>query len=910
MINRAVHIKDTQYPLLASKLYVPQPRPDLVQRTHLIDRLNIGIHQKLTLISAPAGFGKTTLLSEWVSQSETPVAWISLDKGDVDSVHFIHYLVAALQSIQANLGKAALSMLRSPQQPPIKSIMINLIKEIADIPSEFVLVLDDYHSIDTKKIQHLVEFLVDYLPDQMRLIIATRVDPPLPLARLRVTNQLNELRTSDLCFTEDETTLFFNKTINLKLSSHDISILESRTEGWIAGLQLAGISMRSRQDIPSFIKTFAGDDRHIVDYLAEEVLNLQSDQILNFLLQTSILNRLSEPLCDFVTNIKGSQKILDGLEKANLFIVPLDNKRRWYRYHHLFADLLRQRLHQKNSPLVPELHCRASKWYEQNNLKDEAVDHALAAGDFARAADLIEEHVDATWLHGEHAKLWCWLEELPAELVFSKPQLSILHAWDQLANGQQNVAEQSLEAAEQALDSGTNRATETSPIEPDRLPGTDRMKLQGRIAATRALGASYRGDVAGIIQYARQALEFLPEQDSAWRSTAAMALGDAHSIKGEMAVAHQARLEALEASKATGNIYLIMLTSLRLSVTLRQRGRLRQVLEVCLHLIQLADENGLAQTAITGWLLATWGEVLAELNNLDEATDKAGKGVELTERGYDVALPVLGWSYLGLMRVLFSRGDMAGVEEIIQKMENIAREYDVPPWITNQIAAWKGRTWLAQGKLAALSQWVQERGLDVNGEPTFLHEMEYVVFARVLIAKGRLDEGIKILQRLLKAAETGGRTPRVIEILMLQALAFQAGGDTTQAIATLDRALTLAEPEGFVRIFVDEGPPIAELLEKILDAKVDVPRAYVKKLMSAFRLSKFIKTDDGLVERLSERELEVLGLIAAGLSNKKIMKELFISLSTVKTHIRNIYSKINVHSRTKAILRAKELGLL
>jgi LuxR family maltose regulon positive regulatory protein len=910
MENRSTRIKETQHPLLAAKLYIPQPRPDLVQRTHLIDRLNVGIYQKLTLISAPAGFGKTTLLSEWISQSEIPVAWISLDKGDGDSVHFIHYLVAALQSIQVNLGNAALSMLRSPQQPPIESIMISLIKEITDIPNDFVLVFDDYHSIDTEKIHNMVEFLLDYLPEPMHLIIATRVDPPLPLARLRACNQLNELRTSDLCFTEDETTLFFNRTMNLKLSSHDISILESRTEGWIAALQLAGISMQNRKDVPSFIKTFAGDDRHIVDYLAEEVLNLQTDQTLNFLLQTSILKRLSEPLCDFVTNKKGSQKILDGLEKANLFIVPLDNKRCWYRYHHLFADLLRQRLHQTNGLLVPELHRRASQWYEQNGLKDKAVDHALAALDFARAADLIEEHVDATWLHGEHTQLWHWLEELPAELVLSKPHLSILHAWDQLANGQQNAAEQSLEAAEQALDPNTVPSTETSPIERDRPSVVYGTKLQGRIAATRALAASYRGDVAGIIQYARQALEYLPEQDSGWRSTAAMALGDAHSIQGEMAVAHRARLEALEASKATGNIYLIMLTSLRLSVTLRQRGRLQQVLEICRELMQLAEENSLAQTAMAGWLLATWGEVLAEVNSLEEATDKAGKGVGLTESGYDVALPVLGWSYLGLMRVLFSRGDMAGVEEIIKKMEDMAREFHVPPWITNQIAAWKGRIWLARGKLADLSRWVQERGLDLNEEPPFLHEMEYVVLARVLMAKGRLDEGIRLLQRLLKAAETGGRIPRVIEILMLQAVGLEAGGDTTQAMATLDRALTLAEPEGFVRIFVDEGPPIAQLLEKILDAKGHVPRAYVKKLLSAFRLNRIIKTDDGLVERLSERELEVLRLLAAGLSNKKITEELFISLSTVKTHIRNIYSKIDVHSRTNAIIRAKELGLI
>jgi LuxR family maltose regulon positive regulatory protein len=954
-------------PLLKTKLYIPPARPELVSRPHLIERLNAGLHRKLTLISAPAGFGKTTLLSEWVHAvgaqraAPQPVAWLSLDENDSDPTRFLAYFIAALQTLALSadgtsgveeiearqetaaqqepvgiIGKGALSTLQSPQPPPTEAVLTSLINEIAALPDRIVLVLDDYHVVDAKPVDNALTFLLEHLPPQMHLVIATRDDPHLPLARLRARGQLTELRATDLRFTSSEAAEFLNQVMGLDLSTEDIAALETRTEGWIAGLQLAAlalqgtISMQGHKDATSLIKSFTGSHRFVLDYLIEEVLEQQSESVQTFLLQTAVLDRLTGSLCDAVrfgytetpSSSKGTaiteqdngQATLEMLEHANLFIVPLDEERRWYRYHHLFSDLLRQRLRQTQPDWVLTLHHRASEWYEQNGFADEAIEHALRAEDFERAAHLIEEHVDAIWQRGEHTKLRRWLAGLPVELVFSKPQLCILHAWNLFTSGQQDAAERSLQAAEQALDPGADRAPETSPIERDQPPGSDRMKIQGRAAAIRAFLASYRGDVPGIIQYARQALEYLPEQDLTWRSTATIALGDAYSFNGDTVAAYRARLEAWEASKAAGNIYMILIASLKFAVTLRQQGQLQRVLEICQQQLQLANESGVSQTVVVGWLLAIWGEVLAELDDLDGAIHRAKNGAELTERGKDVM--VIGWSNLCLMRVLFSRGDMDGAEEIIQKMENIAREYDVPPWITNLMAAWQARILLAQDKLDAASQWMQERGLDADGDPTYLHEMEYIVLARILIAQGRLDEAARLLQRLLEATETGGRTSRAIEILMLQALAFQAGGDTARAMTTLERALILAEPVGFIRIFVDEGPPMARLLYEAVTR--GIAPDYARRLLAAFPVTEPEQADSSktqaskseLVEPLSERELEVLQLIAEGLTNQEIASRLFLSLNTVKVHTRNIYGKLGAHSRTQAVARARALGVL
>ncbi len=904
--------------LLQTKLYVPRLRPSFVPRPHLFEKLNQGLQQgcKLTLVSAPAGFGKTTLVSGWVQQIEQPAAWLSLDASDNDLVRFLTYIVAALNRIEGKedtIGEAALSMLQSPQLPPIEAVLTSLINDVVALPGRITLVLDDYHLIEAQSIHDAFTFLLEHQPPQLHLVIATRDDPQLPLARLRARGQLTELRGADLRFSSSEAAEFLNKVMGLELSVNDITALETRTEGWIAGLQMAAISMQGREDATSYIKSFSGSHRFVLDYLIEEVLEQQSESVQNFLLQTAILNRLTGSLCDALIGQDNGQEILELLDRTNLFIIPLDADRRWYRYHHLFADLLRQRLHQTQPKQLPILHLRASEWYEQEKFVDKAIDHALRGEYFERAAYLIEDQFSDDYGRGDQTTLRRWLAELPDELVFSNPHLCVLHAWNLFSSSQLEAADRSLQAAEKMLSPNTDQKI-VSSLDKNQLSDANRMKLIGRVAAIRSFLASYGGDIPKTIRYARQALEYLPEQELEWRSAALLTLGDVYASKGQMVAAHKARSDALVTGKASGNAYLLMIVNLRLAEILRQQGKLQQVIDICERQLKRADESGISESAEVGWLLGIWGEVLAELNNLDRAVDQAKKGVKLTARGGDVLHELM--SNLYLVRVLFSSGDITGAEDVIQSMEKIAREYNMPLWVSLQLSAWQVRIWLTQSKVEVASQWARERELDPDKEPAYQHEMEYIVFARILIAQGGLDEAARLLRRLIEVAEAGGRNSRVIELLILQALAAQSGSNTSQAMSTLEQALTLAEAGGFIRIFVDEGLPLARLLYEALSRGIRPD--YVRRLLAAFpspesEQAGAVQNQDPefeWIEPLSKRELEVLQLLARGLPRQEIASTLILSLNTVKTHIRNIYSKLAVHNQMQAVAKARGLGIL
>lgn len=892
-----------QSALLTTKLHIPQSRFQIVSRPRLIDKLNDGCHHKLILISAPAGFGKTTLVSEWIAGIGHSVGWLQLDEGDNDTNRFLTYLIAACQTGAPSVGEGILGELQSPQPLPAEAILTTLVNDIATLSDDLILVLDDYHLIDAEAVNNVLASLLDHLPAQMHLVIITREDPQLPLARMRGKGQLTELRAIDLRFTTDEATDFLNRVMALDLSTADIDALEDRTEGWITGLQLAAISMQGSSDAAGFIKSFTGSHRFVLDYLIEEVLEQQSAEIQDFLLKTAILYRMTGPLCDAVTGQTDSQTTLDMLERANLFVIPLDNERHWYRYHHLFADLLRQRQASMAFNHVNSLHAQASRWFEQHDLLDDAIRHALLSEDFERAAALIEQVIESVWGRGESAKLIRWLTGIPHDILVARPTLCLHFAWEMLGIGNLTQCVESLDIAEQAVSSYSDMAS--SPNDPSLL---------GKIATTRAFTAFYTGNYSAIIQHARFALDNLHERDIGWRSAAANLLGDAFDISGDIDASYHARLDALDITRRTGNVFQLLLSHVKLIVILRQKGQINHALDLCRQQMQIVKNNGMTQTVVGGWLLAVWGELSAETNQLDHALEQATKGIKLLDHGGDVAM--LSHSTICLIRIFFSRKEFDRAAEPVQDLEYISREQFVPPWIMHLSAAWLCRVWLAQSKWTLVEQWITERGLSVDDEITYQHEAEYVVYARVLIAHGKLDDAGMVLDRILEASEQGGRVAQIIEVLILQSFLWRDRGDSEQAMTQFERALTLGEAGGFLRIFLDEGDPVRQLLLEADDR--DILPDYVHSLLDAFNPDMEMppatrpdsRAEDVLVDPLSERELEVLELIAEGLTNQEVASRLYLSAHTVKVHTRNIYSKLDVHNRTEAVTTAIAIGMI
>ncbi len=912
----------TASPLLETKLYVPKWRAGLVPRPRLIERLDQGIERKLTLVSAPAGFGKTTLLAEWLAAtpaSERPAACVSLDQSDNNPTRFWAYVISALQTVQSGVGEYAISLLHSPQPPPIESLLTILINEISAIRDGFALILDDYHVIDSPSVHSAVTFLIDHLPSQMHLVIASRSDPPLPLARLRVRSELTELRAADLRFTPDEAAAFLNEVMGLDLSAGDVAALEARTEGWIAGLQLAALSMQGREDVAGLIQAFAGDDRYIVDYLVEEVLQRQPERVRSFLLHTSILDRLSGPLCDAVTGQEDSKRMLEGLERGNLFVVPLDDKREWYRYHHLFADVLQAHSMKEQPEQVPIRHRRASEWYEHSGLPAEAVHHALAAEDFERAAGLVELAAPATLRGTQAATLLVWLKALPDELVRARPVLSSHYAWASLIGGELEAAETRLRDAERWPETTSDKS------ERPRVPSAEMVvvdeeqfrSLPAAIATARAFHAGALGDVPGTVKYARRALDLMPEGDYFERGVGATLLGLAYWASGDLEAAHRTFADGMASLQMTGDITLAITGTSGLADIRVAQGRLHEAVRIYEQSLQLATEQGEPVLEGTADLYLGLSKLRREQGDLDAATQHLLRSEELGEQA---ASP--DWPYrrcVAQARIKEAQGDLDGALDLLHEAERLYIRGPVPD--VRPVAALKTRVWVAQGRLTEALGWARERGLSVDDDLSYLREFEHVTLARVLIARYKSDRtdrsihaAVGLLERLLQAAEEGERTGSVIEILVLQALAHEARGNIPPALVSLERALTLAEPEGYVRIFVDEGEPMRVLLRHA--AAGGIASSYTRRLLSAFDepaepVSAPMRTAGAeLPEPLTGREVEILRLVAAGMRNQEIADQLFISLATVKRHIANTYGKLGVSHRTQAITRASELNLL
>src|SRR5215207_1990596 len=899
--------------LVSTKLRPFQTRPNLVARPRLIAKLEPEAGRKLMLISAPAGFGKTTLLGEWAASrsDEQRVAWVSLDEADNDPARFLSYLVAALQTVEEEIGEGVLSSLRAPGPPPIEALTGALLNELADFPGTLAIVLDDYHLIDSDQVHGIVSFLLERLPSNVHLVIASRIEPPLLLARLRARGQITEINAADLSFAREEAVAFLKDTMGLNLSDEYVAALEERTEGWIAGLQLAALSMRDREDIPGFVRAFSGSHRDVLDFLTEEVLERQSEQMRAFLLETSILQRLTGELCDAVTDRDDGQEALERLERENLFVVPLDDERRWYRYHHLFADVLHGLLKQERSEEVKELHLRAASWYERNGWASEAFEHALAAGDAGWAARLVEYYTQALLQRGEGVTVDQWLTALPAGLVRSRPRLSLARAILALISGRADEVEPLLTDAERALT--TDDQAGEPPVGEAVRGGL--ANVLGSVAMLRAELARHRGDVEHTIQFTRRARAHLGEGDRYLRFFTSWNLAVVKQMQGRLGEAEDALAELAADPWASGrNPYVAVRTYYALGQVQLTQGRLSAALQTFRQGLDLATEAGRRALPAAGVAHVGVAEVLYERNELDAALGQAMRGVELCRQiGYAQWL-VTSLSTLACIRQ--ARGDQAGALEAIGEAERLVPSTVVDIFFPVEVQ--RARLLLAQGKVDDAARWCTERGLGVEDEPSYLREREHLVLARVLLAQDKPDQALMLLERHLEEAQVQRRRGSEIEILMLQALALWERDAKERAVSTLTQALTLAEPEGYVRTFVDEGPEMALLVSEVLEAQQrgplppPVPAHYLRKLLTALEeaASGSMQPTAELPEPLSERELEVLILIEASKSNRRIAQELFVTAGTVKTHIRSIYRKLDAHSRTQALVRARELNLL
>ncbi len=892
-------------PLLATKLFVPALPSHGLPRPRLLRRLDDGLapHCRLTLVSAPAGFGKTTLLGEWAAhcgarRPSARFAWLSLDEADGDPARFLGYVVAALQDAHADLGPDAFRPRPGGQTASHDPALTDLVNDLAATPGETVLVLDDYHVVAARAVHDILAFLVGHAPPQLHVVVATRSDPPLPLARLRSRGGLTELRASDLRFTAEEAGDFLNDTMGLRLSADDVAALERRTEGWIAGLQLAAVSMRGRDDVSGFIGSFTGSHRFVLDYLAEEVLQRQPEHTRRFLSATSVLERMTGPLCDAVTGSAGSGEVLESLERANLFVVPLDDRREWYRYHHLFADVLRSRLRQEQPGLVPRLHRAASEWFEANGLPEEAVRHALAAGDHDRAASLVELALPVIRRDRQDATLTGWLDAIPGDVVRRRPVLSALYAFGLLVAGDLEGAESWLRDSERALRDREHRSTDAEELR--RLPMT--------IAVYRAALAQGRGDLDAIRGHARHALELAGPDDHLARAGAAGYLGLASYAQGDIAAALRTFPETLQSLRAAGNPAEELSSTVVLADMWIVRGRLAEARRLYDAALRRVTARGATLTGATADLHVGFSELMRELGDLPAARHHLQVGSDLGERA-SLTENRHRW-FVATALVRQAEGDLAGASALLDEAERLYRRGFLPE--VRPVAAVRARMWIARGSLSSAQTWSRGRGLAGADDLSYLREYEHLTLVRLLIAQGRLhrdseatDDAVGLLDRLLEAAQDGGRQGSVNEILVLRALAHDVRGDRDQALATLEEVLVATEPEGHVRLFLDEGAPMEALLRA-----TDLCRVAPSRATALLRTAGGAAAEPpALPDPLSDRELEVLRLLDTAMSGPEIARELFVSPNTLRTHTKHIFSKLGVNNRRAAVQRAAELGL-
>jgi LuxR family maltose regulon positive regulatory protein len=896
--------------ILFTKLFIPPFRPEGVPRSHLIARIDGHLTGLLTLLAAPAGYGKTSLLSAWASQHPESVAWISLDGGDNDLARWLSYLIGALRTVCSGIGEPALAMLASPKTLKAERILTALLNEISAWDQDLFLVLDDYHVISEPQIHHAVTYILDHMPPRMHLMIATRSDPPLPLARLRGRGELHELRAEDLQFSIEEVEYFLRKTFGMKISEADLLSLNRRTEGWITGLQMAALTLKDHEDPTAFIRDFAGDDRLVVDYLVEEVLSSLSEGKSHFLSCTGILEKLSGSLCDAVVygddKAGRSRELLESIESDHLFLMPLDNRRMWFRYHRLFADLLQKRLMQSHSEQLPELHGRASVWFEKHGYINEAVAHAFKAGDHDRAAALITQEAENTLMRSEVITLRRWIERLPEGHPYPDPQLYIYHAITLLLGGEsKEVVEDKLREAERDLSQDN---------------------VRGELAALRAMGAMYRGEMDASVDYAEQALELLPKTSHFLRSLTVDSLGIAYIMLGRLEDALDILQEAIRVGQESGNILVAVGALSNVAGLLMNSGEMKQARELYTQALEMAQDSHGKPLPIAGKALMGLGEIAREWDDLESAEDYISQAIELLQYVGESGIVV---SYLTLSRIFHTKGDVQGAFEMLEQAQELAVQSQETEFDDILVAIQRTRMHLSLGNLEEAVRWVEERDLDpstiVGSEGRedvhltsfqMLRLPEYTTLARILIAQGRFEEAQSVLKVCLSIAERSKQLRRIIECLILQAILLHRQGKRDSALQILEKALVLAEKHGYFRIFLEDGDELPHLIYEASERGI-MPDFTGRLLAAHTRYEKVdemplsgLDQSDEIIEPLTERELDVLSLIVQGYTNQEIARELVLSLSTVKWHASNIYGKLGVKNRTQAVAKARQLGIV
>ena len=904
--------------LLATKLHVPRSQPGFVPRPRLVQALEDGLARQLVLVCGPAGFGKTALLAHWAQSGGHPVAWLSLDAADNDPVRFWRHAVGALDRMCPGVGDRVGPLLGRPAPASFEGLVTALINELAaESGDDKLVVLDDYHLIDAAPVHGSVVFLVERAPPGLHLVLASRSDPPLPLPRLRAGGQLAELRADELRFTPDEAAALLREAAGAELPGAAVAALTARTEGWAAGLQLAGLSLRGHADPAGFVATFSGSHRYVLDYLAQEVLERQSEQVRGFLLETSVLDRLSGALCDAVTGRAGGQAMLEAVERAGLFVLPLDEVRGWWRYHQLFADLLRARLRREQPGRVPELHRAAAAWSEEHGFADDAIRHALAAGESAQAARLVEQHVDELILRSEGATIARWLAALPAGLASSRPRLCLARTFVAVADGDVDAAGPPLDAAERAYADAVDEPFEPSVGRPASLL----VNLPAIIALERGVLAHLRGDAEGTAASASRALAAIGEGEWMLDSVTRWHLAVAEWLRGRLPEAERSFASGIARWRQAGELTLAAWGGHYLGQVERARGRLGAALGTYQQTLEITASPGRPALPASGVPQVGMAEVAYQRDQLDTALAYVTEGIALCRRLAYTQPLATGLATLAWIRQ--AHGDLTGALAAMQEAERAAPSQAVTS-LLNPVPAERARLMLAQGDLAAAARWTEERCLAADDEPSYQREWEYLVLARVLLAQGRPAQAVSLLERLHAAAVAQNRTGSIIEIQTLLALALAASGEEAGAADALAGALTLACPQGYVRVFADEGTPMAALLGRLVAAQKTeqaaargVSLAYLARLFRAFGQEPAMPDSGqdavavpGLVEQLTAREVEILVLLSAGMPNPRIAQELVVTLDTVKKHVSHLLGKLGAANRTEAVTRARQLGLI